>query len=573
MRTRWTKEEMESTLIQLDEQNYLFKGYRFSKNEKGLILLGSGGYSNVYEMKSIENPFQKYAVKVLGFGDRHIDSYEFIESIQVQQELACAENDVVEIINYVELCVDFDESAKVNNMPRVIVIDSEESECECIKLQFILMEKLMPVLTMDKGGRPKLFPKELAGFWEKEIMKLAHNIGKALERAHKKRFLHRDIKLENVFYDPEKKVYKLGDFGIAKKTEDGMASTVAFTKGYGAPEVVGAIDERYDDTADIYSFGIMLYLLLNELKFPDSENYNVNVALQYSKGYQFPAPEHEEYALCSVIDRMCQYNPDERFQSMEAVMNVIEDMMSGRNDLFKKGNAKSTYVLGMVCYIVGIVFLKLTHMNELKLDLGLIGYAFAAVCIYTYWLNLKNKEHYLLYYVLSGLGIIFLFFTGFTWWKLLIVISVSWSTGSSPGIVGMGMIIIDGLSKLMSDYQQIYKNIEPYKWFSVFILSYAIFMLLQHSVLMGRDLELNNMFFKKQKYWIFVFFVYGAFLIIGERYKWSYNNNIELPPLFHWWRGIALEYNFSMIGICGLVFSIGGIIRGKILKRIRENNY
>ena len=64
------------------------------------------------------------------------------------------------------------------------------------------MEKLVPVLTIDKAGNPRLYPKALADFEENEIMKLAYNIGTALERAHENNFLHRDIKLENVFSYP-----------------------------------------------------------------------------------------------------------------------------------------------------------------------------------------------------------------------------------------------------------------------------------------------------------------------------------------------------------------------------------
>lgn len=369
MITKWTTEEMENILIQLNNSSYPFKKYRFSRNDKGLVKLGSGGYADVYEMELNSNPGEKYAVKVIGFGEKRVDSKEFRDSIGIQKELSLLEHDIVKIIDYTELRVFLDKACNVVDTVKVSMEDDKEYDGDNLKLQFILMERLEPVLTRDKSGKPKLYPEELAAFEETEILKLAHNIGAALARAHNGKLLHRDVKLENVFYDPKRKIYKLGDFGIAVLSEDGMASTVAFTKGYGAPEVVFAKDSRYDNTADIYSYGMMLYLLLNELRFPNSENYNVNMKLQYSKGYQFPAPEHSEWELRQIVEGMCQYDPDMRCQSMENVMNDIEGLLVGKDTGYKKGNTKPLGVAGCMSFVFGIIFLKLSHMPRFSAEM------------------------------------------------------------------------------------------------------------------------------------------------------------------------------------------------------------
>ena len=366
MRTRWTTEEMENILTQLNNRLYPFKKYTFSKDESGIIKLGSGGYANVYEMTKNDLPDEKYAVKVIGFGEKHVDSDEFRESVRIQKQLSFLENDIVKIIDYVELRVYLDMLCNVVNVEKTTIFEEEAPEGDYFTLQFILMEKLVPVLTFDKAGKPGLYPEELARFEEDEIMKLVHNIGGALERAHKDKLLHRDVKLENVFYDPKKMVYKLGDFGIATMTDNGMASTVAFTRGYGAPEVVGAIGDKYDNTADIYSYGMMLYLLLNELRFPDSENYNANIKLQYSKGYQFPKPKHKEYKLCELLDGLCQYDSDMRYQSMENVMNDIEGILVGEDVRQKKEGAKSIFVASVVFLIFGIIMCILSNIPDLR---------------------------------------------------------------------------------------------------------------------------------------------------------------------------------------------------------------
>lgn len=568
MRTRWTKEEMESVLIQLNNQEYIFKKYRFSRDENGIVILGSGGYANVYEIESVYKPEKKFALKVLGFGERQGDSYEFFESVYMQQILAADNNDVVNIIDCVELRVFFDESYQISKVFRVDEYDEQVLEDDYIKLQFILMEKLVPVLTIDKAGNPRLYPKALADFEENEIMKLAYNIGTALERAHENNFLHRDIKLENVFYDPKKKVYKLGDFGIAKWTEDGMASTVAYTKGYGAPETVGANDDRYDNTADIYSFGMMLYLLLNELKFPDSENYNVNVALQYTKGYLFPYPEREDYKLCSVLGGMCQYDPDDRFQSMKEALDHIEGIMIGEDVYFKKKNMKTSYVAGMVFFVVGMIVWKLTHMPQLSLNIGILGYVFIIACGFKYYLKLKNKDTYYLSFGILCLGICLLLFTGFNWWKLISVLAVAYSRESFSGLFSIGIFVVDVLSRIMKYYPQIYLSMQQYRWMSVLLLSLSLILFFEYFMLSERNLLVNKIYFRNNKYWILLFFTYVTIWLDGAQYRYWGKFNKIYSSWFETWPEIVEKYDLFWIGIGGMVFCAGWIIREKVLKKI-----
>lgn len=407
MRTRWTTEEMENILIQLNNRLYPFKKYTFSCDKSGIKKLGSGGYADVYEMIKNDATEEKYAVKVIGFGDKHVDSEEFRDSVHIQKQLSFLENDIVKIYDCVELRVYLDKLCNVINVEKVTIFEEEAPEGDYLTLQFILMERLVPVLTFDKAGKPVLYPEELARYDENEIMKFAHDIGGALERAHKDKLLHRDVKLENVFYDPKKKAYKLGDFGIATMTENGLASTAAFTRGYGAPEVVAAIGDIYDSTADIYSYGMVIYLLLNELKFPGSENYNVNVKLQYSKGYEFEKPKHKDYKICNLLDGMCRYNPDMRYQSMEKVMNDIEGLVIGEEVRQKKEGIKSIFVAGVVFLIFGVFMCMLSSMPGLKkqieqykwLNVLLLSFSFFLFVRYAVMTkrSIKTRKKYYMY--------------------------------------------------------------------------------------------------------------------------------------------------------------------------------
>ena len=199
-------------------------------------------------------------------------------------------------------------------------------------LQFILMEKLEDVITKDKFKKASISRQELCD--ETGVIRFALQIGQAIHLAHSNSILHRDIKLENIFWDESEQCYKLGDFGIAKFVEGGNAETVVYTDGYGAPEIERRLNDYYNATADIYSFGITLYLLLNKLRFPGSEGYYASL-VQYDPQFIFPAPENASEAMTRVIRKMCSYNSEDRYQSMAEVLmdlSLVSEMSGAQAD-------------------------------------------------------------------------------------------------------------------------------------------------------------------------------------------------------------------------------------------------
>jgi serine/threonine-protein kinase len=154
-----------------------------------------------------------------------------------------------------------------------------------------------------------------------EAVRQAIQIARALEAAHDRGILHRDLKPTNVLITRDGTV-KLLDFGVAKllrptsEDPDDLTHTVANTiagavvgsPGYMSPEQ--AAGRTLDIRSDVFSFGIVLHELLSGVR-PSGD------------GEAFP-PGPVPHALARIVRRCLAANPRERFQTMAEVRAVLE---------------------------------------------------------------------------------------------------------------------------------------------------------------------------------------------------------------------------------------------------------
>ena len=323
------KAYVESVLNTLEEQDCLFPQFALAKLNNELKLLGTGGFSSVYEMYNKERPGLSFALKVIGFQYHTVSSEEFRNTSRIQWILCQESKFIMRVLDTRELVLVLDDNGAIIEVKAATKELWKETE-KTLHLQFVLMEKLDELIEKDRFGNVKLFREELGT--EAEVLKFAFEIGQALAIAHTNKCLHRDIKIENVFWDSSEHVYKLGDFGIAKWTEDGNAETIVYTDGYGAPEIERRLHDSYSATADIYSLGITLYLLLNDLKFPGSDGYYSKVEVQYHPEFVFPAPIHASEELTRVIRKMCSFYSADRYQTMNEVLSELSLVLDAKGN-------------------------------------------------------------------------------------------------------------------------------------------------------------------------------------------------------------------------------------------------
>ena len=154
-----------------------------------------------------------------------------------------------------------------------------------------------------------------------EAVRQAIQIARALEAAHDRGILHRDLKPTNVLITRDGTV-KLLDFGLAKllratkNDPDDLTHMVAHTidgailgsPGYMSPEQ--AAGKPLDIRSDVFSFGIVLHELLSGVRASgDSDAF---------RSGQAPT------ALARIVRRCMAANPQERFQTMAEVRAVLE---------------------------------------------------------------------------------------------------------------------------------------------------------------------------------------------------------------------------------------------------------
>ncbi len=140
----------------------------------------------------------------------------------------------------------------------VHVIDVFENDYRGNKCLLVVMELM-------EGGElfQRIQERQDGAFTEREAAQIMREICTSVKYLHDMNIAHRDLKPENLLYtsnDPDA-VLKLTDFGFAKEINSKTTlQTPCYTPYYVAPEVLGS--EKYDKSCDIWSLGVIMYILL-----------------------------------------------------------------------------------------------------------------------------------------------------------------------------------------------------------------------------------------------------------------------------------------------------------------------
>lgn len=168
-----------------------------------------------------------------------------------------------------------------------------------------------------------------------EVAEIVVQIGEAVHAAHEVGVVHRDLKPDNLMYDPESRRVKLLDFGIATDTDSApeqrltRAGFFVGTLLYVAPEALSG--ELVGPQADQYSLATIAYFLLTGCHpyVAKSQREMFSQLLsqppiplnQAKPGLRFPA------AVESVVMQALSKDPKQRFPSVVAFTTQLRDVL------------------------------------------------------------------------------------------------------------------------------------------------------------------------------------------------------------------------------------------------------
>lgn len=266
-----------------------------------LELIGVGGMADIYRARDITED-RIVAVKILK--NEFVGSEDFIRRFR-------NESKAIALLSHPNIVKIFD----------VGFTD---------RLQFIVMEYIDGITLTD------YIAKQGALKW-KDVVHFTMQILKALQHAHDRGIVHRDIKPQNVML-LEDGTIKVMDFGIARfnrETDKTISEKAIGSVHYISPEQ--ARGDITDERSDIYSVGIMMYEMLTGKKPFDGDS-PVAIALMHmqstAKKMSDINPSIPE-GLEEITEKAMQKEPTKRYQTAGEMISDIEQFKKNPSIVFE----------------------------------------------------------------------------------------------------------------------------------------------------------------------------------------------------------------------------------------------
>ncbi|MEM6486404.1 MAG: protein kinase [Pseudomonadota bacterium] len=142
----------------------------------------------------------------------------------------------------------------------------------------------------------------------------------ALDYAHKRQIVHRDMKPDNVIMDVDSGVVKIADFGIARVVQSEVSDSTQAGMMLGTPRYMSpeqATGDAVDGRSDLFAIGVIMYEMITGRKAFDADSMTTLILQIVQKD---PVPIRQTVANAPVgfekiVNKLLQKKPDKRFQT------------------------------------------------------------------------------------------------------------------------------------------------------------------------------------------------------------------------------------------------------------------
>lgn len=294
-----------------------YVGTKLEDRYEIIEMVGEGGMANVYRGKDLQEN-RIVAIKILK--DEFNSNAELVRRFK-------NESRAISVLNHPNIVKVFD----------ISVSDD---------MQYIVMEYIDGITLktyIDQRGEPLTY---------KETVHFVSQILRALQHAHDKGIVHRDIKPQNIML-LEDGTLKVMDFGIARLSRSESHTVTDQAIGsvhYISPEQ--AKGDLTDPRADIYSLGITMYEMLTATLPFESDNA-VSIAIKQISDEAVPVRKVNPSVppgLESITMKAMEKDPRRRYQGALDMLRDIEEFRKNPNIRFdyENGGGEATRYVNTV---------------------------------------------------------------------------------------------------------------------------------------------------------------------------------------------------------------------------------
>ena len=269
----------------------------------------------VDELKT--NPEKDYKMeKHLGDG--------IYSSVYIVSSKLTGENRVMKIIDKSKIYTDESEKKIINELSILQKMDHPN----ILKIfEFYTTPKSYNlIIELCSGGKLVEELTEKGTLNEKSVAYIIYQLLSAINYCHKMKIIHRNLKPENILISKREKddllYVKIGGFATAKMNEEGIIEKkIKETSYYFAPEI---ISNNYDEKCDIWSIGVIMYLLLSgRLPFSGENDIEINEKILKGK-YDLKISAFKNISLEAIdlIKNLLIVNPLARINAKDALNHI-----------------------------------------------------------------------------------------------------------------------------------------------------------------------------------------------------------------------------------------------------------